>query len=155
MRAIAKSLVLMCVVGCMIGVWSAKSGHDEVVAQESVPTLTDMYTGPDGLTHFREIPIPTGLMKVVGVQFDRPNPNQAPNQRTLQFHNAPHHRYVITLSGHGEIVSSGDNNKMFIADRDHMLLAEDITGKGHTTKGIDWVTLFVEVDPKPAESSSR
>lgn len=64
--------------------------------------------------------------------------------------NAPHRRYVITLSGKAEIVGSGDN-KMFVADPSHMLLAEDVTGKGHTTKGIDGVSLFVEVDqPKDA-----
>jgi len=64
----------------------------------------------------------------------------------------------VTLSGAGEIVVSGDNRRTFIADRDHILLAEDVTGKGHTTRPVgpdDWVTLFVEINPaaQPADAA--
>ena len=127
-------------------------------AQEKVPTVTRMFTGPDGLSHLEPIDMPVSqLIKVAGVQFNRSSPSR-PNARTLDFHNAPHRRYVVTLSGAGEIVVSGDNRRTFIADRDHILLAEDVTGKGHTTRPVgpdDWVTLFVEINPaaQPADAA--
>lgn len=158
MKRTVRWLALSCTVGGLVFMWSAQGGQDEVVAQQSVPTVTSMYTGPDGLTHFKEIPMPADFIKVAGVVFNnRRGANPNASSRGLDWHNAPHRRYVVTLSGKAEIVGSA-GNKMFIADRDHILLAEDLTGKGHTTKGIDWVTLFVEVDqprPAPAARSSN
>jgi hypothetical protein len=154
MKRLIRRLAFLFTIAALVYGWRAQSAPDEVFAQQSVPTLTRMFTGPDGLTHFEEAPMPVGqFIRVAGIQFNRPNPNQKPHPRTLDWHTAPHRRYVITLSGKAEIVGSG-GNRMFIADRDHILLAEDVTGKGHTTKGIDWVTLFVEVDePRPSRSS--
>lgn len=154
MKRTVRRLAFSCMIVGLVFMWSAQGGQDEVVAQQSVPTLTSMYTGPDGLTHFREIPMPGEFIKVAGVQFNnRRGAGQNPN-RALDWHNAPHRRYVVTLSGKAEIVGSAGNTT-FVADRDHLLLAEDLTGKGHTTKGIDWVTLFVEVDqPRPARSTN-
>ncbi len=144
MKRLVRRVAFLCTIAGLVFAWSARTGQDEVVAQQNVPTLTRMFTGSDGLTHFEEIPIPVGkFIRVAGVQFNRPN--EKPNPRVLDWHTAPHRRYVITLSGKAEIVGSADNT-LFVADRDHMLLAQDVTGKGHTTKGIDWVTLFVEID---------
>ena len=156
MKRTARQLAFACTIGALVVIWSAQGGHDEIGAQQKLPTVTSMYTGPDGLTHFKEIPMPEGFMKVAGIQFnDRRGAAPNANARGLEWHNAPHRRYVVTLSGKAEIVGSA-GNKMFIADRDHILLAEDLTGKGHTTKGIDWVTLFVEVDqPRPAARSTN
>ena len=146
MRRTVRLLAFVCTIGGLVIMSGSQSGQEKVAAQQSVPTLTRMYTGPDGLTHFREIPMPVGqFTKVAGYIFNRPRPGQAPNDRPPEFHNASNRRLVITLSGKAEIVGSA-GNQLFIADKDHMLLAEDLTGKGHTTKGIDWVTLFVEID---------
>jgi hypothetical protein len=154
MKRLVHRVALLCTIAGLVFARSVPTGQDEVVAQQSVPTLTRMFTGSDGLTHFEEIPMPVGkFIKVAGVQFNRPSTNAKPNPPVLDWHTAPHRRYVITLSGRAEIVGSADNT-LFVADRDHMLLAEDVTGKGHTTKGIDWVSVFVEIEePSGARSN--
>ena len=148
----------VCLAGSLGWIWTASGGRDRVTAQKAAanePTVTRMYTGPDGLSHLEQIDMPVAqLIKVAAFQFNRSSASR-PNARTLEFHNAPHRRYVVTLSGAAEIVVSGDNNKKFIADRDHILLAADTTGKGHTTKPVgpeDWVTVFIEVDPAPQQN---
>jgi hypothetical protein len=157
MRRTVRWLAFPAVVGLLVLLAGSSGGRQSVAAQDKVPTVTRMFTGPDGLTHFEEVKMPAGeLIKVAAVRFNVPAAgNQNPNPRVLDWHTAPHRRYVVTLSGKAEIVGSA-GNKLFIADRDHILLAEDLTGKGHTTKGINWVTLFVEVDPpQPAQGRTQ
>jgi hypothetical protein len=158
MKRVLKAVAFVALVVSTVFMWRAEGPHDgTLMAQQSVPTITSMYTGDDGLSHFREVPYPTGLLKVVGVQFNNrratpiPNPNPNP-PAALNWHPEGNRRYVITLNGKAEIVASGES-KPFIADRDHILLAEDLTGKGHTTKGIDWVTVFVEIDKPPTATN--
>jgi hypothetical protein len=153
MRPMVRSLAFPALVGSLVFLTGVSGERQGVVAQEQkVPTVTRMFTGTDGLTHLEPVDMPVSqLIKVAAVQFNRSSAAR-PNARTIDFHNAPHRRYVVTLSGAAEIVVSGDNNMKFIADRDHILLAEDVTGKGHTTRPVgpeDWVTLFVEVNPAP------
>jgi hypothetical protein len=77
----------------------------------------------DGLSHLELVDMPVSkLLEVAAVQFTRSS-TSAPIPRTMAFHNAPHRRYVVTLSGTGEIVVWGDPDRKFIADRDHILLA--------------------------------
>ena len=150
------------VVGGLLSIAALLRG-DDVLAQKRDPvTITRMFTGPDGLTHFEETNLPVGepMKKVAGVQFNRaPGPQKSggPDNPMFAFHNAPHRRYVVTLSGKAEIEASGGGK--FIADPAHILLAEDVTGKGHryTSRPLgdeDWIHLFIEVDqPKPAGDS--
>lgn len=156
MKQRGKRLLLGCTLVALVVVSGAPVGHQQAIAQQSIPTLTSMYTGPDGLTHFKEIPFPKEPIKVSQIQFNDGR-GRKPNPSTLAFHTAPaFRRYIVTLSGRAEIVGSG--GAKFTADRDHILLAEDTTGKGHTTNGIDWVTIFVEIgDPqasRPAQPSN-
>jgi hypothetical protein len=148
-----------CLVGGLAFAFAAAGGRAGVAAQKGAnePTVTRMFTGQDGLSHLEAMNMPAAEIKVAAVRFSRSSAAR-PNARTLEFHNAPHNRWVITLSGAAEIVVSGDNNKKFIADRDHILLAADTTGKGHTTRPVgpeDWVALFVEVDPTQQSATSR
>ena len=154
-------IALGCLVSGLTVALAVVAAGDQLSAQNgsaNEPTITRMFTGPDGLSHLEPMDMPVSqLIKVAAFQFNRSSASRL-NARTLEFHNAPHRRYVVTLSGAAEIVVSGDNNKKFIADRDHILLAADTTGKGHTTRPIgpeDWVTIFIEVDPSPQSSTSR
>ena len=154
MRRTVRWLAFPFLVGALVFTWGVLGAHDNLAAQKNVPSITRMFTGPDGVSHLEPMDMPVSqLLTVAAVQFNRSSASN-PNARTLAFHNAPHRRYVVTLSGAAEIVVSGDNNKKFIADRDHILLAEDVTGKGHTTRPVgpdDWVTIFVEIDqPSPS-----
>ena len=111
------------------------------------PSLTRMFTGPDGLSHLEPAPMPAGLFKTAGVQFLRAKAGVAAAPGTLDWHAEPRRRYVVTLSGRAIIETSGGDR--FTADPEHVLLAEDLTGKGHRYLARpdgpqDWVLMLVE-----------
>jgi len=97
-----------------------------------------MYTGPDGRSHFEDLPMaydpakhpPYGipLKPVSGAFFRR-------GIKSLnKFQRAPRRHYVITLAGEIEIeVGSGDTRRFGPGD---VLLAEDTTGEGHIVRVI-------------------
>lgn len=159
MKRLARWAVLAVFIGAL-GFAPAGPGPHGVSAQKRDPvTITRMYSGADGLTHFEEtnLPFNAPMMKVAGTSFRRdvgPEKSGGPRDAGFEFHNAPHRRYVVTLSGKAEIEASGGGR--FIADVNHILLAEDLTGKGHRyvrrpLGNEDWIIMFVEIDqPKPA-----
>ena len=94
-----------------------------------------VYTGADGESHFEELKLPyekirtaerTAMQKANGIQFRR-----APVGEFNDFHIAPRRQYVITLEGQAEI-GLGDGTKRIFNPGD-VLLADDLTGHGHTT----------------------
>lgn len=149
MRSMMRRLVVAAFVGCTLVVWGARTDRD-VIAQRRTPiAVTRIYTGPDGQTHAEEIAVklaPGGgstelseMAKVTGLQFRR----QAPNY-FQDWHPAPRKQYVITLSGRGEIELVG--GKKLPLGPGHILLAEDVTGKGHISRGVgteDRISLFI------------
>ena len=69
----------------------------------------------------------------------------------IDWHHAPRRRYVVVLKGRFEVeVENGGTTRSFgLGD---VLLAEDLTGKGHLTRAVgeDWVWMLVELDePRP------
>ena len=112
---------------------------DVVPAQRAPVVATRIYTGPDGQSHAEEINLklaPGGgsaelseMLKATGAQFRR----QAPNYFE-DWHTAPRRQYVITLSGRGEIEVSG--GKKVPLGPGTILLVEDLTGKGHISRGV-------------------
>ena len=91
-----------------------------------------IYTGADGQTHFEDLELPaeravhSGMQVTPGVNFRRFEPGYFSD-----WHNAPRRQYVITLSGEME-VGIGDGSKRRFGAGD-VLLADDLTGQGHTT----------------------
>jgi len=150
MGPMVRRLVFVGLVGCTLVVWNARADHDVVVAQPRTPiVVTRIYTGPDGQTHAEQIDVkltPGGgsgelseMAVVTGLQFRR----QAPNY-FQDWHPAPRRQYVITLSGRGEIELAG--GKKIPLGPGHILLAEDVAGKGHISRGVgneDRVSLFI------------
>lgn len=63
----------------------------------------------------------------------------------VNYHRAPHRRWVITLSGSVEI-GIGDGSRMTFHPGD-VLLAEDTTGQGHTATPHEWVRAYVDLEP--------
>jgi hypothetical protein len=125
--------------------------HASVMAQSSKPMfLTRLYTGPDNLAHSEEVEVKfaggagganqvTNLLKVTGAELHRAAPG-----RVSDWHRGPSHRYVITLSGRGELEVAG--GKKIPVEPGHIELIEDTTGKGHITKVVgaeDRVTLHL------------
>jgi quercetin dioxygenase-like cupin family protein len=91
-----------------------------------------MYTGSDGESHFEELDLAshselTSLQPAQGVSFRRMEPGYFSD-----WHHAPRRQYVITLSGEMEIGLGDGTLRRFGAG--DVLLAEDLTGKGHTTR---------------------
>lgn len=90
-------------------------------------------TGDDGHTHFQELDIDAfGALAVQPgegpIRF-----NHGPGDFVMDFHNAPRRQYVMLLSGKMEI-ETGLGEKRVLVPGD-VLVAEDLTGKGHITRG--------------------
>jgi quercetin dioxygenase-like cupin family protein len=94
-----------------------------------------IYTGNDGESHFEELDLPfevvanaerTAGQNAGSVSFSRTQPGNFSD-----WHTAPRRQYVITLEGQTEI-GLGDGTKRIFNPGD-VLLADDLTGHGHTT----------------------
>ncbi|MGD0911167.1 MAG: hypothetical protein ABR928_04685 [Terracidiphilus sp.] len=132
-------------------------------AEQGTPVVaTRMYTGADGLTHIDQIEVKmkaspeftpeagnTGVTELSEsvpaskVFVVRSNPGFFET-----WHCADVRRYVVTLSGRAEIDAS-DGQKDY-AEPGNLVLAEDLTGKGHTFRIVSkdqWVALFVDFAP--------
>jgi hypothetical protein len=121
----------------------------EGVAQASKPVvITRLFTGPDGLTHAEEIEVRFAsgggvfnLLANSGAELRRTPPG-----RVADYHTASRRQYVMTLSGHAELVlSDGQTIKVGPGSIE---LAEDLTGKGHITRTVgteDRVVVLIPV----------
>ncbi len=97
-----------------------------------------IYAGPDGESHFEDGAIalhgqPGGsdysdLFPATGVIFRR-----SPSDQHLDWHPAPRRQFVITLSGEAEVEASDGEVRQIGPGT--IMLAEDLTGKGHITRG--------------------
>ena len=119
-----------------------------------MPTVLRVYTGDDGLSHIYEISPPcepfldnggaygegTPMETATGTTFRR-----APAGYFLDWHNAPRRQYTITLSGEAEIsASDGTTGRVGPGD---IMLAEDLTGRGHTTRVVGDEPRFYAIIP--------
>ena len=127
----------------------ANSAEGARAAQNVKPvTITRFFTGPDGLTHAEEIeakfPAGGGVYNFLansGAQLRRTPPG-----RENGYHTASRRQYVITLSGHAELVLSG--GQTIQVGPGSIELAEDVTGKGHITRTVgteDRVAILIPV----------
>jgi len=95
-------------------------------------SMNRLYTGADGQSHLEELdpdthPSLTTLQATKGVVF-----RSTPAGHFHDWHNAPRRQYVITLEGEVEIGLGDGTVRRFGAG--HVTLAEDLTGRGHTTR---------------------
>ena len=104
-------------------------------------TFARIYTGDDGRSHLEEIAPPfepfvdtegahgegTPLEAATGITFRRNPPGYF-----LDWHNAPRRQYAITVAGEVEIGTGDGEVRRFGPGT--VLLVEDTTGKGHTTR---------------------
>ncbi len=94
-----------------------------------------LYTGDDGQSHLEIVATPTGstgrspMELATGITF-----RLAEAGEFMDWHTAPRRQYVITLSGEVEI-GLGDGSVHRFGPGD-VMLAEDLTGKGHTTRAV-------------------
>jgi len=102
-----------------------------------------VYSGADGESHVAELPLAmkpfrdvegahgegTPLQSATGIAF-----RVAPPGYVLDWHCAPRRQYSISLSGTAEI-EVGDGTVVRVEPGD-VVLAEDLTGRGHVTRVI-------------------
>ena len=94
--------------------------------------LIRLYTGSDGQTHIEELdlathPELTTMQATKGIVF-----RTTKSGHFSDWHNAPRRQFVITLAGEVEI-GLGDGT-VHRYGPGHVTLAEDLTGRGHTTR---------------------
>jgi hypothetical protein len=114
--------------------------------------IVRIYTGSDGESHFEDLVldfVPEGLVGALtplqaatGIRFRETGP-----EYDYDWHTAPRRQYVINLSGGVEIeVGDGSSRRLGPGD---VLLAEDVTGRGHKSRAIGTETrrsIFVTLD---------
>jgi quercetin dioxygenase-like cupin family protein len=119
------------------------SSASHVVAQgaqrRATTTITRLYTGVDGQSHAGDTEVAwrpatlhaelneSEILKVTGAQFLR-----WPRGFVWEGHPASKRQYVVVVSGRGEVDVVGGKKVQLAPGR--VLLAEDVTGKGHTTR---------------------
>lgn len=93
-----------------------------------------IYTGSDQQTHFQDVPVETFAPIATNPGQGPINFNYRPGNAVMDFHNAPRRQYVIILAGQMEI-ETGLGEKRVLNTGD-VLVAEDLTGKGHITRSV-------------------
>lgn len=140
MRKAVRCFSLAIVAGCLSGHGARPADGDNPLSVERPGiAVTRIFTGPDGQTHAEQVTVKlaqddasTELSEMIrspGVRFRRQSPNYFED-----WHTAPRRQYVITLRGRGEIEVS-DGQKIRLGPGT-ILLVEDLTGKGHISRGV-------------------
>ena len=97
--------------------------------------LYRLYTGDDGQSHLEELELPVDqkgqspMQAATGIALRLAQPGEF-----IDWHTAPRRQYIITLAGQVAI-GLGDGTVRRLAAGD-MMLAEDLTGRGHTTRAV-------------------
>ena len=141
----------------LIGLTVVSSASRVAAQRHATAAITRLYTGADGQSHSEETAIawrPAKLradldesesVKVTAAQFLR-----WPRGFVWEGHPASRRQYVVIVSGRGEVDVVGGKKVQLAPGR--VLLAEDVTGKGHTTRvgaDEDLVMLLVPLAPEP------
>jgi uncharacterized cupin superfamily protein len=101
---------------------------------------TRIYADAVGETHLEDVKpemrpsdhssMMSGLIAAKGVIFRETNASQY----FVDWHNAPRRQFVVNLTGEVEITVSDGEKRRFGPGT--ILLAEDVTGKGHISRGV-------------------
>ena len=128
-----------------------------VSAQRQVTMVTRLYTGTDGQSHAEDIEVawrPAKLRAELSdsesVRVTSANFLRWPRGFVWAGHPASRRQYVVIVSGRGEVDVVGGRKVQLAPGR--VLLAEDTTGKGHTTRvgpDEDLVMLLVPLAQEP------
>ena len=131
-------LIRLLFVSVVSGALMSSASH--VAAQKpATTTVTRLYTDADGQSHAEDADVvwrPAKLraelsesesVKVTAAQFLR-----WPRGFVWEGHPASKRQYVVIVSGRGEVDVAGGKNVQLTPGR--VLLAEDVTGKGHITR---------------------
>lgn len=133
--------------------WGPRYSLVAMAPQHTSVTVTNLYTGDDKESHSRQFEmkfVPVAGASGLATQSQAVNVTTAYVVRLApgfyeSWHNADKRRYVIVMSGRAEVEVAG--GQKIILSPGQLVLAEDLTGKGHTFRVLgteDWVALFVD-----------
>jgi quercetin dioxygenase-like cupin family protein len=119
-----------------------------------MPKIWRVYSGADGQSHIAEENLDlkpftdtegahgegTAMQQCAGIAF-----RVAPAGYVLDWHCAPRRQYSISLSGTAEI-EVGDGTRARVGPGD-IVLAEDLTGRGHVTRVVGDQPRFYAIVP--------
>jgi hypothetical protein len=145
-------LALAMVCGTAVA-WSAYADRSSPAADGRAGIrVTRIYAAADGETHAEQMEAKLGAADQLGmeqseiVKAGSANFVRFPENFHEDWHRAHARRYVITLTGRGEIeVSDG---KKAVLEPGRVVLVEDTTGKGHVSRALteDWTAVFVQLE---------
>ena len=113
--------------------------------------IHNLYADANGETHFRDIEVewaeqqPAGKLSVrlpaTGIIF-----RETGIDYDLDWHPAPRRQYIVNLDAGVRVTASDGESRIINAGE--VLLVEDITGKGHLSKGLGQIrhSLFITLD---------
>ena len=122
-----------------------------------MPTIWRVYSAPDGRSRIEQVSLAMSPFVDVEGAHGESAPIQpatgitfrvSPPGYVLDWHCAPRRQYSISLSGHAEI-EVGDGTVARVGPGD-VVLAEDLTGQGHITRGVGGPPRFYAVVPLTA-----
>jgi hypothetical protein len=120
----------------------------------TVPAIWRVYSGPDGQSHLEEMPLAMKPFLDTEGAYGEAAPTQpatgitfrvSPPGYVLDWHCAPRRQYSISLSGLAEI-EVGDGTVARVGAGD-VVLAEDLTGRGHVTRVVGDQPRFYAIVP--------
>lgn len=101
--------------------------------------IHNLYAGPDGESHFRDIEVEwesnqpggrlSGRRPATGVIFRRTE-----GDYDLDWHPAPRRQYIVNLDSAVEITASDGETR--VIGPGEVILVEDTTGKGHRSRAV-------------------
>ena len=119
-----------------------------------MPAFARVYTGADGKSQLEEMePTFVSFVDTEGAHGEG-TPMEAATGITirrnppgyfLDWHNAPRRQYTITIAGEVEIGTSDGSVRRF--GPGSVLLAEDLTGQGHTTRVVGTEARYTIIVP--------
>jgi len=139
----------------LVGLVAMSSGGRVAAQRHETTTVMRLYTGADGRSHAADADVPwrpaklraelseSEPVKVTAAQFLR-----WPRGFVWEGHPASKRQYVVIVSGRGQVDVVGGKPVQLAPGR--VLLAEDVTGAGHTTRvgpDEDLVMLLIPLAP--------
>jgi hypothetical protein len=125
-----------------------------MVERGNLMKILNLYTDNDGESHFRYIeidilkkgqgPKESAPIKVAELRFRGGDIVQGSTQNATGWHTVARRQYLVLLSGEMEI-EVGDGSKRILHPGD-VMLAEDTTGRGHITRGVESNHLVIRFD---------
>ena len=102
--------------------------------------IHNVYVGPDGETHFRDIEVEwveesnfskySARLPATGIIF-----RETSGDYDLDWHPAPRRQYIINLDGAVQLTASDGESR--VIGPGEVILVEDTSGKGHLSKAVE------------------